>query len=121
MSLKLIVGPDCFLYNTNYYSNDLKDAVKESPHECQSWCQKTVGCVHFTWISSSSSWVGGRKLCLLKKQKDNHPSATSGHISGPRYCGNKRFKLIINHVALLILRCLFIIYNYLEIQLISCR
>ena len=88
------------LQNTEYQGNDLEGECRlqpavwkrDTPEDCQTLCEATNNCEHFTWISPKNSWKAGRKRCCLKNSSTQVIVDMEGSVSGPKRCNNIRKK-----------------------------
>ena len=78
------------LVNGDYYGNDLNacGATTDTATKCQELCQKTAGCVQFSWLDKNFDGGKRYKQCCMKNVINNNYTPNSEIISGPKRCGN---------------------------------
>ena len=75
----------CFKIDKSYYGagSDLLSGKKDSPGQCQDWCQQTPACELFTYALDSG-------YCYLKSRGWNPQLKPAlNKVSGPKYCPGK--------------------------------
>ena len=95
LSVELPSDATCVLKDTDYPGNNMCTLetceLKETPLECQKLCQKTDGCLEFSWVGANADYVEGRKRCWLKNQKHDDPKTVDNIFSGPKTCSKPTY------------------------------
>jgi len=78
----------CLEDNQDYFGNDLNACrdKTDTASKCQELCQKTTGCVQFTWIKQTFAEDSRVKECCMKNKYVSKSSTLNGVISGPKFC-----------------------------------
>ena len=77
---------DCFLYSKRYPGPTMNNCADKTDtvKECHSLCERTEGCVQFTWMGHALS--GQERECCLMNIIVRHTEHYQGVISGPKTC-----------------------------------
>ena len=91
--------------------NNCRDKT-DTPEQCQELCQKTPGCVQFTWLDSNFHEDSRFKQCCMKNKLNSDYIPTTGLISGPKRC-SKLLPFRISYIGVInLLSMLRIICSY---------
>ena len=92
---------DCFYRDQDYVGKDINkncDDKTDTAKQCQELCQKTAGCLKFTYITDNYNgpWgIGSRKSCCLKGTLVTSLEQLEGVVSGPKECPGKTLHMLM--------------------------